>query len=71
MAERRSVFSIPLVRELAAVLVIKLALIFVIKALFFSDPVELTDPQDAVAQQLGLSSQTSFQSSSPQSEAQQ
>lgn len=56
MANPRSLFSFPLVRELLAVLVIKLALIFVIKALFFSDPVDMTNPQEAVSQQFGLNS---------------
>ena len=54
MPDKRSLFSFPLVRELSVVLVIKLALIFVIKSAFFSDPVDMSDPQDAVSQQFGL-----------------
>ena len=54
MTDRRSLFSRPLIRELAAVLVIKLALIFAIKTVFFSDPVDMSDPQDAITQQFGL-----------------
>lgn len=56
MAKPRSLFSFPLIRELSAVLVIKLALIFVIKAMFFSDPVDMKDPQEAISQQFGLNS---------------
>lgn len=44
MPQRRPVFSIPLVRELTLVLIIKLVLITLIARAFFSDPVE-TDPQ--------------------------
>lgn len=44
MSQRRSLFSIPLVRELTIVLVIKLGLIIVIANVFFADPVEI-DPE--------------------------
>jgi len=36
-----SMWKIPLVRELAVVLVIKLAVLFTIKSLYFSDPVKV------------------------------
>ena len=43
MKQRRPIFSIPLVRELTAVLIIKLVLVFLIAHFFFSDPVIVGD----------------------------
>tara|TARA_Y100001949_G_C15974614_1_gene325499 strand:+ start:1479 stop:1730 length:252 start_codon:yes stop_codon:yes gene_type:complete len=54
MSESRSLFQIPLIRELIIVLLIKLVLIFAIRFTFFSDPVELNDPHTDIAQQLGV-----------------
>lgn len=53
MSDKRSMFAIPVVRELLIILLIKLALIITIKWLFFSTPVVL-DHQSDVSQQLGL-----------------
>jgi hypothetical protein len=50
----KSIFKIPLVREITVVLLIKLAVIFVIKWQFFSDPVDLTQANNSVEQQMGL-----------------
>lgn len=54
-ATRQSVFRIPLVREITVVLLIKLAVIFVIKWQFFSDPVDITQADSTVEQHMGLS----------------
>ncbi|WP_369856970.1 hypothetical protein [Candidatus Thalassolituus haligoni] len=53
MASTSSLWSKPIVRDLALILVLKLALIFTLRALFFSQPVDLSDPQAALLQQLG------------------
>jgi len=53
--KQKPLFSIPLVRELTAVLIIKLILIFSIKSVFFSDPVDMSNPQESVSQKFGLS----------------
>ena len=50
----KSIFKIPLVREIAIVLVIKLVVIFAIKWQFFSDPVDLTQANNSVEQRMGL-----------------
>ncbi|MCD8523001.1 MAG: hypothetical protein LRY66_00835 [Saccharospirillaceae bacterium] len=63
---KKSVFSIPLVRELTVVLLIKLMLVFTIKVIWFSEPVDMTNPQDAVSQQFGLSTITPSQSEDQQ-----
>lgn len=63
---KKSVFSIPLVRELTVVLLIKLMLVFTIKVIWFSEPVDMTNPQDAVSQQFGLSTTTPSQSEDQQ-----
>ncbi|MCB2388100.1 MULTISPECIES: cytochrome oxidase putative small subunit CydP [Thalassolituus] len=63
---KKSLFSVPLVRELMVVLLIKLVLIFAIRIFWFSDPVDMTNPQDAVSQQLGLSTITPSQSEDQQ-----
>ncbi len=63
---KKSLFSVPLVRELMVVLLIKLVLIFAIRIVWFSDPVDMTNPQDAVAQQFGLSTNTPSQSEDQQ-----
>ena len=49
-----SLLQIPLVRELAFVLVLKLVLILSIRAVFFSDPVALDEPHTDIARQLGV-----------------
>lgn len=54
MSQRPSIFSIPLVRELSVVLVIKLALIFVIAHLFFSDPVVVDHEGQRLQEHFGL-----------------
>lgn len=53
---RKPLFQIPLIRELILVLLIKLALIVVIRWLFFSDPVTLNNPHTDIARQLGVCS---------------
>ncbi|MCT7360019.1 MAG: hypothetical protein COB09_13840 [Thalassobium sp.] len=63
---KKSLFSVPLVRELMVVLVIKLMLIFAIKIIWFSEPVDMTNPQDAVSQQFGFSTTTPSQSEDQQ-----
>ncbi|MAY14171.1 MULTISPECIES: cytochrome oxidase putative small subunit CydP [unclassified Thalassolituus] len=63
---KKSLFSVPLVRELMVVLLIKLVLIFAIRIFWFSDPVDMTNPQDAVSQQFGLSTITPSQSEDQQ-----
>lgn len=63
---KKSLFSVPLVRELMVVLLIKLVLIFTIRIFWFSDPVDMTNPQDAVSQQFGLSTITPSQSEDQQ-----
>lgn len=50
----KSVFSIPLVREITVVLLVKLVVIFFIKWQFFSDPVDLTQADNSVEQHMGL-----------------
>ncbi|MFY0640752.1 MAG: hypothetical protein JXR16_06870 [Bermanella sp.] len=50
----KSIFKIPLVREITIVLLIKLVVIFAIKWQFFSDPVDLTQANNSVEQQMGL-----------------
>jgi hypothetical protein len=50
----KSIFKIPLVREITVVLLIKLAVIFAIKWQFFSDPVDLTQASNSVEAQMGL-----------------
>lgn len=42
----QSLFRIPLIRELTAVLVLKLAAIFLIRHLYFSEPVDPEAVQD-------------------------
>ena len=53
--QTKSIFKIPLIREITVVLIIKLILIFFIKWQFFSDPVDLTQPSNSVEQHMGLS----------------
>lgn len=48
------VFSHPLVRELTLVLLLKLAAIVAIKTLWFSEPVDMQQPEVRVSEQLGL-----------------
>lgn len=55
MSSTTPLFRIPLVRELALVLFIKLMLIFLIRFLFFSDPVRLDEPDQDIARQWGMS----------------
>lgn len=55
---RSSMFSIPLVRELALVLVVKLIIIFTLKLTFFSDPVDMGNAERVMSRQLGLSSES-------------
>jgi len=54
MSQRRSIFAIPLVRELSAVLVIKLVLVFLIAHFFFSDPVHVGDEGQGLQEHFGL-----------------
>jgi len=54
LKQRRSIFSIPLVRELTAVLIIKLALVFLIAHFFFSDPVIVGDEGQGLREHFGL-----------------
>ena len=55
MADKQSsIFQIPLIREITIVLVIKLALVFVIKWSFFSEPVDMTNAQTVLNQHLGV-----------------
>lgn len=55
MAEpEQSMFKIPLVREITLVLVIKLAVVFLIKWSFFSDPVDMENGPDVMTQHLGV-----------------
>lgn len=56
MADRKPLFSIPLIRELTLVLIIKLVIIFTIKSLYFSDPVDISDPDLSISRQFGLES---------------
>ena len=51
---RVAVFSIPLVRELSAVLLLKLVVILGIKALWFSEPVDMSQAEAAITNKLGL-----------------
>lgn len=55
MSNTTPLFRIPLIRELALVLFIKLMLIVLIRTLFFSDPVRLEEPEQDIARQLGIS----------------
>ena len=65
MNRQRSVFSIPLVRELSAMLVVKLAALFVIAQLFFQSPEQELPAGDRFEQHLGLpSDSTSYQEKS-------
>ena len=66
--KRSSIFGIPLVRELAWVLVIKLVVIFVIKWQFFSDPVDMSEPTSVISEQLGITAQPYDSSPSETSE---
>lgn len=50
----KSIFKIPLVREITIVLLIKLVVIFAIKWQFFSDPVDLTQANTSIEAQMGL-----------------
>ena len=50
----QSIFRIPLVREITLVLVIKLALVLLIKWSFFADPVVLDDGSDVISQHFGM-----------------
>ncbi|MEK9766420.1 MAG: hypothetical protein VW274_08060 [Thalassolituus sp.] len=59
MSERRSIFSIPLVRELSVVLIIKLALVFVIANLFFSAPVVIDHEGRGLQEHFGLQAPSS------------
>jgi len=61
MAEptHKSMFSIPLVREITFVLLIKLAVIMVIKWQFFSEPVDMSEPKKILEQHMGLTKKTS------------
>ena len=54
MTQRRPLFSIPLVRELAMVLLVKLVIIFVLKHAYFSEPVDMTDAESVISRQLGI-----------------
>jgi hypothetical protein len=56
MAGRKPLFSIPLVRELTLVLIIKLVVIFTIKSLYFSDPINISSPELSISRQFGLES---------------
>jgi len=56
LKQRRPIFSIPLVRELTAVLIIKLALVFLIAHFFFSDPVIVGDEGQGLQEHFGLDS---------------
>tara|TARA_B100001063_G_C16284494_1_gene320758 strand:+ start:193 stop:411 length:219 start_codon:yes stop_codon:yes gene_type:complete len=57
MAETdQSIFKIPLIREITLVLVIKLVLVFVIKWSFFSDPVDMQNPQEVLDKHIGVES---------------
>lgn len=51
-------FKIPLIRELGIVLLVKLIVIFSIKAAFFSNPVDLTHPDLLLEKHMGLATQT-------------
>jgi len=50
----KSIFTIPLIREITVVLLIKLAVIFWIKHEFFSNPVDLTQAETSVESHMGL-----------------
>lgn len=50
----RPLFSIPLIRELTLVLVIKLVVIFAIKQAYFSEPLDMTQAETVIARQLGV-----------------
>jgi len=52
--KQKSIFTIPLIREVTVVLVIKLAIIFWIKHEFFSNPVDLTQAETSVESHMGL-----------------
>lgn len=56
MDKRPSVFSIPLIRELTAILVVKLAVLFVIAQLFFQSPEHEQPAGDRFESYLGLPS---------------
>lgn len=49
-----SIFSIPLAREIAIVLLLKIIVLLAIKWAFFSDPVDMAEPQNNISRQLGL-----------------
>lgn len=63
MDKRPSVFSIPLIRELTAILVVKLAVLFVIAQLFFQSPEHEQPAGDRFESYLGLPSDTRNSSS--------
>jgi hypothetical protein len=50
----KSIFKIPLVREIAMILLIKLAVVIVIKWQFFSAPLDLMQANNSVEHQMGL-----------------
>jgi len=50
----QSIFKIPLVREITLVLVMKLAVVFLIKWSFFSDPVDMDNAPDVISQHFGM-----------------
>ena len=52
--DHKSIFSIPLVREITIVLILKLVVIFSIKAMFFSSPVDLKESETSVESHFGL-----------------
>jgi len=70
VSERRSIFSIPLVRELGVVLIIKLALVFVIAHLFFSDPVVIDHEGQGLQEHFGLHAPSSSDALSESEEIQ-
>lgn len=51
---KQSIFRIPLVREIAIILVIKLVVIFTIKHFFFSNPVDMSNPEQKLMQKFGI-----------------
>lgn len=58
---KQSIFRIPLVREIAIILVIKLIVIFSIKHCFFSNPVDMSNPEQKLMQKFGMAQPSSAQ----------
>lgn len=56
--------TLPLVKELIVVLVVKLAVIFWIKTTYFSDPVDIRDAEQGIEARFGIAQKTDSQEAS-------